>query len=286
VQVKKDGQAVGIDTTDTVMYYQTPAGKVCVTPSSRTCIYAPRFAAVRQVTGAVTSAGALAPGRMIAPLAAHGVQEQSLASAVAAPQRALGSKQVQLLDRIHDRQAGIPIAVNVPPTPIAEVKGPHTHRSRVVPDLTATRSLPELVQQRIEVTTLINPEAIGIAVDGQQAIYLADSTRPAEVYVYETLDKCSLRLIKQASHQLAAPGDKIRFTLRFENIGTHPLHNAVLVDSLSPRLDYIEGSQQCSLDARFDIQPNDVGSQLLEWEIEGAIAPLQTGVISFDCLVR
>jgi uncharacterized repeat protein (TIGR01451 family) len=85
---------------------------------------------------------------------------------------------------------------------------------------------------------------------------------------------------------MASPGDKIRFTLRFENMGTHPLDNAILVDSLSPRLDYIEGSQQCSLDARFDIQPNDVGSHLLKWEIEGAIAPLQTGVISFDCLVR
>jgi hypothetical protein len=50
VKVRRDGQLEGLDVEDTIAHYDTLAGKTCVTPSCRVCIYAPRFAAVRQVT--------------------------------------------------------------------------------------------------------------------------------------------------------------------------------------------------------------------------------------------
>ena len=85
---------------------------------------------------------------------------------------------------------------------------------------------------------------------------------------------------------MASPGDRIRFTIRFENLGTQKLGNAVIVDSLSPRLSYVDGSQHCSVEADFSIEPNDVGSSLLRWSVKSPIEGQQGGVISFDCLVR
>ncbi len=50
VKVRPDWQLVGLDSEDTIAHYDTLDGRTCVKPTNRVCIYAPRFAAVRQVT--------------------------------------------------------------------------------------------------------------------------------------------------------------------------------------------------------------------------------------------
>jgi uncharacterized repeat protein (TIGR01451 family) len=284
--VKKDWSAVGIDTTDTVMYYETLGGKVCVQPSNRTCVYAPRFGAVRQVTGAALAANALAPGRVHGPQAAQGVLDRSATGNMELAAKPVGQKQVMLLDRLNDQQRLIPIDTIVPPTPIGTVVGPKANVSRTVVEENLNREWLQLLERRIEVGWLYNPESLTVLVGEQEAVFVTDTKRAAEVYLYETPDKCAMRLTKTASHQMASPGDRIRFTVRFENMGSQKLGNAVIMDSLSPRLSYIEGSQQCSVEAAFTIQPNDAGSSLLRWDIQSPIEGQKGGVISFDCEVR
>ncbi len=268
------------------MYYETLGGKVCVQPSNRTCVYAPRFGAVRQVTGAALAANALAPGRVHGPQAAQGVLDRSATGNMELAAKPVGQKQVMLLDRLNDQQRLIPIDTIVPPTPIGTIVGPKANVSRTVVEENLNREWLQLLERRIEVGTLINPESLSVLLGEQEAVFVTDTKHAAEVYLYETPDKCAMRLTKTASHQMASPGDRIRFTIRFENMGSQKLGNAVIMDSLSPRLSYIEGSQQSSVDAAFTIQPNDAGSSLLRWDIQSPIEGQKGGVISFDCEVR
>ena len=53
MRVRKDWTVVGLHSGDTVAHYDTLAGETRVTHTNDVCIYAPRFAAVRRVTGVV-----------------------------------------------------------------------------------------------------------------------------------------------------------------------------------------------------------------------------------------
>lgn len=286
VVVRKDWSAVGINTTDTVMYYETLDGKVCVTPSNRTCVYAPRFGAIRQVTGAMLADSALSPGRVHAPVPPLGLADLNRAGHVAQSTKIVGQKQVQLLDRFVDQQRGLLVDSTVPPTPVGGIVAAQVRADRALVDLALGREWVDLIEHRLEVITLINPEALQVEVGGQEAIVVSDAKSASEFILYETPDGCTLRLTKTASHQMASSGDRIRFTIRFENTGTQKLGNPVILDSLSPRLNYIEGSQQCSVEARFSMEPNETGSSVLRWDIVSPIESQRGGVISFDCEVR
>lgn len=284
--VREDWSAAGVDTTDTVMYYETLGGQVCVRPSNRTCVYAPRFGAVRQVTGAALAANALAPGRVHGPQSAVGMLDRNKAGNLELAAKPIGQKQVQMLDRLNDQQRLVPIDMIQPPTPIGTVVSPKINVDRTAVDEALGREWLELLDGRIEVVTLINPESLNVILSDQSAHFVSSSKQAAEVFLYETPDKCSMRITKTASHQMASPGDRIRFTIRFENMGSQKLGNAVILDSLSPRLSYVEGSQQCSVEADFSSQPNEAGSSVLRWSITNPIEGQKGGVISFDCEVR
>jgi hypothetical protein len=63
------------------------------------------------------------------------------------------------------------------------------------------------------------------------------------------------------------------------------------LDNLSPRLEYIEGSQTSSVinvvdAANFTATPNEVGSAVLRWEIKSEMKPGEGGWIRFRCKVR
>jgi uncharacterized repeat protein (TIGR01451 family) len=284
--VKQDWNAAGVGATDTVMYYETLGGQVCVRPSNRTCVYAPRFGSVRQIVGPGSAENALSTNRVHAPQAVTDVLDRNLAGSVALKSRVIGQKQVHMLDRLNDQQQGIRVQSIVPPTPVKTIHAPVVNQDRTVLEESLGRDWAEFLDGRIEVVTLINPEAIQVLLGDQVVALVRDMKQTSEVFLYETPDKCSMRLTKTASHQMATSGDRIRFTIRFENMGSQKLGNAVILDSLSPRLSYVEGSQQCSVEAQFSVEPNEVGSDILRWDIRSAVESQQGGVISFDCLVR
>jgi uncharacterized repeat protein (TIGR01451 family) len=118
---------------------------------------------------------------------------------------------------------------------------------------------------------------------------LIDVKQAQDVHVYELPPgKCSLRICKAASHMLANAGDQITFTIRFDNIGLQPIDKVVVLDSLSPRLEYIEESQQSSIAPPpvFSSEPNEIGSTVLKWEFKSSLKPGEGGVLHFRCLVR
>jgi uncharacterized repeat protein (TIGR01451 family) len=230
--------------------------------------------------------GALSPGRVHVPVPTHGIADVNRAGDVAQSAKSVGQRQVQLLDRLVDQQRGILFDSVVPPTPVGSKVAAQVSADRAMVDLALGREWADLIEGRIEVITLINPESLQVEIGSQEAVAVSDTKSAAEFILYETPDGCTMRLTKTASHQLANSGDRIRFTIRFENVGTQKLGNAVILDSLSPRLNYIEGSQQCSVEARFSLEPNEAGSKILRWDIQLPIESQQSGVVSFDCEIR
>jgi uncharacterized repeat protein (TIGR01451 family) len=100
--------------------------------------------------------------------------------------------------------------------------------------------------------------------------------------------KPKLQLVKVASTAFAQPGDTVDFTIRFDNLGNEPLGNVVIVDSLSPRLEYVSApkSTQCSVEARFSTEPNRAGSLVVRCALSRPLQPGQGGILRFQCRVR
>jgi hypothetical protein len=66
------------------------------------------------------------------------------------------------------------------------------------------------------------------------------------------------------------------------------LDHVVIVDSLSPRLEYVSAakSAQCSVDARFSTVPNEAGSLIVRCALDHPLQPGQGGILRFQCRVR
>jgi uncharacterized repeat protein (TIGR01451 family) len=149
--------------------------------------------------------------------------------------------------------------------------------------------IPVLGQFLQNAKTWETPESLEVLVDGQEAAIALDIKQAQDVHVYELPPgKCSLRICKAASHMIANSGDQITFTIRFDNIGTQPVEKVVILDSLSPRLEYIQESQQSSVSPapEFSSEPNEIGSSVLKWEFKSSLKPGEGGVLHFRCLVR
>jgi uncharacterized repeat protein (TIGR01451 family) len=106
------------------------------------------------------------------------------------------------------------------------------------------------------------------------------------VYTVKFEGRPALRLIKVASTAFANPGDEVWFTLRFDNMGNETIGNVTILDSLNTRLEFVEGSAQCSRDATITTEPNEGGSLVVRCEIKDPLEAGQGGVIRFCCKVR
>lgn len=76
-----------------------------------------------------------------------------------------------------------------------------------------------------------------------------------------------LLLTKYADPKAPNVGDIVTFVLKYENAGTRPMSDVVVMDSLASRLEYIPGSAQTDRPVVFTVQMNEVFSALLRWEI-------------------
>jgi uncharacterized repeat protein (TIGR01451 family) len=219
-------------------------------------------------------------------VAANRIEDAELAGNMMQPLAPHGEQQIRLLDALQENNGGVPMDQVVGWKGMSEARVPHEKVDMYKLAMLQDEELAALGRILEGTRTWYSPESLGVMIEGQAAAVLRDEKFAKEILVYETEDKCSLRICKAASHTIADSGDIIQFTIRFDNVGPKPIRKAVIMDSLSPRLEYIENSQQSSIGTRFEANPNEVGSSVLRWEIDGEIEPSTGGVISFDCRVR
>lgn len=287
VQVDGDWNIYGMDTEDTFGHFDTLDGKRLVSPSNRVDIYAPRFSAVRRVDN---------------------LQRAEYSSQVTQVKRKEGT----VLSRASDFSSSTKqnVAVDTNESTLKAVGFRDQTRGVVSDNVVQLRGSREAFQPyenfdlmrwgkhsnsetaRLEAgmqAAKVWQDNLGLQVFGKkiQPIIVNDTVSLQQIVTVETDDdNAILRVTKVASRIAARPGEEVEFTIRFDNLSARKVGNVTVVDNLTNRLQYVAGTAECSIDAKFIHTDNDASSLTLRWEIDKPLAPGKGGVIRFKCRVR
>lgn len=287
VHVQRDWTVRGLHPGDTVAHYDTLDGRTLVEPSNEVCLYAPRFAAVRKVYGVIAHEQHDRPAGVALPVGPELSTDLGLPTTVTQPLQPAREHAITSSLSFLEKQHGVNIDNALRPE-IAE--------ERFLPfeDLTIIRRghfdnsekarLAERLQAAITWSHTQSPQVI---VDNKTAVEEVGTKAANSVFTYVMPPgKARLRIVKIASKQNAQPGDLVEFTLRFDNVGDQPIGNVTIIDRLHDRLEYVEGSQNCSLAANFLSEDEDGFPRVLRWEVTEPMEVGEGGLIRFTCRVR
>ena len=285
VRLREDLSQVGLDPEDTVIQYTTKTGVTEVQAGCRVAIYAPRFGSVRKRTGVLESELALRPQTADVPAGPGMIKEKLPPIQVSAPLKANTKDTVRVVEAFLDRQRPMPAELVLPMGEISDAFKPYEDLDIIRNGNVKNTDPAKLAIAAAAARIWSNIDALMVLIDGQEAAVIVDQKQAREFTLYE-YKGARVRICKVASEQIANPGDIVSFTIRYDNIGEQPVSNLVVTDSLAPRLEYIESSQQSSIEARFSTSPNDAGSSVLRWEIDKELKPGEGGFVRFDAKVR
>ncbi len=268
------------------MHYDTIDGRTIVEPSNRVVIYSPRFGAVRQVTAAVAShkpEGLLLVAQPVMPIQHEEEQTPGTALQPVQPVGEIGTKFVSV-ERLKQAEG---VASNVlRPKELAGSLMPfedfEVMRTGMITQSEKAR-LAESVQAAI---TWSHDQAVQAVIDKQTAHVEIGDQRAQVTFTIDTPNHPKLRVIKIASTNMARPGEIVEFTIRFDNIGDQKIGNVTLLDNLTTRLEYVEGSAESSREAEFSVQPNEGDSSLVRWDFTEPLPANVGGLVKFKCRVR
>lgn len=284
--VTRDRTVDGLEQEDTIAHYDTPYDQTFVTPSNKVCIYAPRFAVVRQVIdlreskryemvmGSIRQSN---PGAVSDPEWA-GVKlaslEPTIDRAKQPPSLLRERQQPGELDR--DQRVAVVLASIAPAVDVqvvwtGEILG---------------RDVVKIARASLAAITWTGVQAPQVLIDNRQAIAEVSVQSPGTIYHLKYPSDPRLRLIKLASKSDALPGEEVEFTLRYDNVGNQTLVRIAIVDNLTTRLEYVDGSQKSSDPAAFSTSSNPAESLILRWELKEPLKPGEGGVLVFRTRVK
>ena len=287
VKVAPDWTVRGLDQEDTVAHYDTLRGRVEVAPSNRVPIYAPRFAAVRRIDGVEYNEGHERVAGTENPTRLNSQEATRLVTTAVQPTQPVLQHAFRSSVAFRDQTRGIGLENS------QRLAG-FDNRFLPYEDFLLIRrgqfdsSEKARLAQRVQAALVwTKDQSVQVVLDGDPAIETVGSSKPQETVEYHMPEgKARLRIVKVASQSEAQPGEEIEFTLRFDNVGNERIGNVTIVDSLTTRLEYVEGSAQCSLKANFATQENEAESHVLRWEIVDPLDVAKGGIIRFKCKVR
>ncbi len=285
--VTQNKQVLGLEMEDAVAHYDTLDGHTVVEPSNEVYLYSPRFGAVRQVVGLVSNeerqhaSGVHLPEKVSTPttlqiVAGTKQNVQPSGEIAARPPVALRSKQAKDV-----------LSTVLGPRGFQDGFKPYENLAIIRQGLMKEAEMPFLARGAKAAIAWSHTQAVQIILERQGA--MAEVKYDASMSIYTAAEppgRPRLRLVKVASTPFAQPGDTVDFTLRFDNIGNQPIGNVTILDSLNTRLEYVEGSAQCSVAAKFSTQPNEGGSVVVRCEVSHPLEINKGGVLRFRCRVR
>ncbi len=278
----------GLDTQDTIAEYQDDQGKQHVKKSNQVCVYAPRFAAV------TTTAGISENLSIDRALGAYETVNGLAMNTRIKPNLEKQTDQIKAA-RVRTRVSGLEsenITLGVNQTTKLEK---HTKLVNTNTDY-AFSGLDKLDRWQSPVS-MGGIQAAAVWTRKLSPVIIASDTAGSEVYSSfrpeemvglkeKHQSKGEIYIDKSADKTDAAPGDVITFTIRYKNTGDRSLNNVVVIDNLTPRLEFIEGTGTSDRDGRLVVEDNLEGSLILKWEIEGELKGHTGGTLSFQAKVR
>ena len=286
IQVDQSFNVYGLDAEDTFGHFDTLDGQRIVAPSNRVAIYAPRFGAVRKIDGAVNA-------QLNQPTVGFSERKQTLQASDMSV--ATTTKQFEMPARSYGGQRASGFLDQTRGVAVRRTIAPQSTRN--YQSLMFTESLLQIdkidnaigaqLQQGIQAAVAWET-ALGLRVvsKGIQPIIVRDLQTATELLHIESENDPTLQVVKTASVIAARPGDEVEFMIRFDNISSRRIGNVTLMDNLTRRLEYVEGSSECTLKSEFKSEVNDAQSLALRWEITEPVEPGTGGVIRFRCRVR
>jgi len=286
IQVDPDFNVYGLDPEDTFGHFDTLDGKRIVVPSNRVAIYAPRFGSVRKIDGVVNA-------QFNQPTVGFFEREQTIQATDTS--FAATSKQFEMLARSNggsrasgfiDQTRGVTVRDTLIPS------GARNYQSLIVgQSVLRINNLDKAIGAQLQagLQAAVAWEAdLGLQVfaKGVQPVIVRDLKIAQGLMHIESENDPTLQVVKTANVLAARAGDQVEFTIRFDNISSKPIGNVTLMDNLTRRLVYVEGSSECTLKSEFKQDVNEAQSLALRWEIIDPVAPGTGGVIRFRCRVR
>lgn len=281
-----DGDVHGLELEDTVAVYEGYDGQRCIKPSNTVCIYSPRFAAVRQTTSVVQNKQREQLTLVNQPLKPELHQDDQLATTAIQPimpEGEIGLKQPSLEQ---SNEAVVP-AESLQPI-VALQAGFLVHENFLIirQGIYEASEQARLMEAIDAAIVWSGDQAVQVVLEGQTADEIVGDQRAQVTYRIDTPDHPCLRLIKVASTKFAKPGDVIDFTIRFDNTGDAPIEHVSIIDNLTTRLEYVDGTAQSSREAEFSSTCNQGESSKLRWDFKEPLPVGAGGLVRFHCKVR
>jgi uncharacterized repeat protein (TIGR01451 family) len=188
------------------------------------------------------------------------------------PSGYLGLRGAQFIHHI-DRQQGI--AIRVPNGAVVRVEQPIGAVGQSRASATLGEKFPMTLQN-----LLSKPTAVSLI----RGTYVAATV----VHTVElTAYPCGLILLKRMEPPNPQRiGEEVNFYLHYRNPTNEPMTEVVVSDSLTARLEYLEGTAKSDRPATFTATPNEAGSVILRWAIDGKLLPGESGVLTFKARIR
>lgn len=285
----ENNQYAGFESEDTVAEFEDHTGESSVKVTNRVSIYSPRFAAVRTVS--LPSEGTVAQYASGADktLQIHDINSQ-LGSTYHNEYESMGGV------RMRARASGLGSETDPDTLGQTTVAGRNDKLQNVFQNLlflstgrfeqSEAAVLAGHIDAAAHWTRHLSPTITAHASSGNQ---VEATFKPMEIVGLEDSRKTKgdLQIVKLADKKVAMPGDVITFTLRYDNLGDFELKNIRIVDNLTPRLEYIEGSANFG-DRTGEIQTydNNEGSLILQFKLSEDLPGHTGGVITFQTRVR
>lgn len=286
VNVAPDWKVRGLDPQDTIAHFDTLDGRTHVEASNKVCLYAPRFGAVRVVSGLIENEQSdRADGIELKTRAV--TEERAQLASTSLQREGLGDHAAAMLpEGFRTRQGDGLLSKQVLPYGYQDGFMPYENLRLIRSGEFDNREKGRLASAIDAAIVWSADQAVQVLLDGKQAKGVQTAQKAQSTYMVEDNRRAALRLFKLASTDNAQSGDIVDFTIRFDNVGTAPLGNIVVIDHLTPRLEYVSDSAQASVAANFSATTQEVGTLVLRWEIDEPLEAGQGGLVRFKCRVR
>ena len=274
---------------DTVARYRADDGtdceEACLVASNCTCVYAPRFSSVRQITRPFEDAAGNGP---------RGVAHDTLIEAGTARQPVCGKTQHTSLVAARRALPGLAVEERLPPLAVDRtilpyerdgVSGPAARVNELPPERFTGVQAPAIKKGFAVPYAWMCVSAAQVTVSGEAADVVAVDHGTATLRLEEP-GRCELTLCKRAGSDTARPGEELDFTIFLLNAGDRPLTDIVLVDAVPQRLKVIEGSPASNLPADISTSEAPDGSVLLKWRMLETLRPGEGGFVRFRTIVH
>ncbi len=287
IAVDQSWNIYGMDTEDTFGHFDTLEGKRMVSPSNRVAIYSPRFAAVRKVFVLSNAGRTVAINTAEEKMQTVMNKGKDFSSTAKQNESVRRNRSTQRANAFRDRTRGLNANYTARLSGLRNSFAPYENLRLIKFGRFSSAEAARLSLGMQSAKVWEDELGLQVAVKNANVIVAEDLKRVQQIEMIDTKgDNATLRVVKLASKIAAKPGDEVEFTIRFDNLSRKLIGNVTIIDNLTSRLEYIDGSAQSSLESNFISKKNEAGSLTLRWEVIDPIPGGEGGIIRFKCRVR